>query len=115
MAAPDIASLLQHLTGPPAGAPVAQGPPPGPPQGPQGGGSPAEGPALQVLKQMIQLAHQYMQVEPDQEDKATMAKVLMMLQQYLAKDQADQDNMMGGAMQPRLLRKVAGNMGPQGP
>ena len=96
-AAPDIGSLLASLGGAPAG------PPPGPPQG----GSEAE--PIRILKQMISLANQYLGVEPDEEDKATMAKLLATLQQYLAKDQKDQDQMLGGLASPRGLRKALGS------
>lgn len=96
----DILSMLQHLGGP-------QGPPPGPPtQGPpQGGPSGSERAPIQILKQMIDLANQYMQVEPDAEDKATMAKLLQTLHQYLAKDQQDTAQAIGSPAVQRVLRK----------
>lgn len=55
---------------------------------------------------MIDLAKRYLEVEPDEEDKATMAQLLSTLQKYLAKDQADADKMLGGSLQPRALRKL---------
>jgi hypothetical protein len=56
---------------------------------------------------MIQLARQYLDVEPDEEDKATMAKLLATLQQYKAKDQADMQQALGGnASVARVLRKT---------
>ena len=85
--APDIGSLLAALqqgggAGPPAGPVGGQPGPPAPatPGAPQNGGG-DEGPSISILQQMISLAQRYMQVEPDEEDKATMAKVLMTLQQ----------------------------------
>lgn len=103
---PDIGALLASLGG--GGGPG--GPPPGmggpPPPDPGGGGSPEDKP-VDILKQMIELAQNYMQAEPDEEDKATMAKVLANLQQYLAKDQQERDQAMAGQMNPRVLRKTA--------
>lgn len=80
--------------GPAAGPPDAGGSPPG-------GGD--ETKPIDILKQMIEAAKSYIEVEPDEEDKATMTKVLMTLQGYLAKDQADMEKATGGSQ--RLLRK----------
>ncbi len=75
------------------------------PAGPPGGGS--EQQPLAILDQMIQLAKQYLEVEPDEEDKATMTKLLATLQQYKAKDQADTQQAMGGnPAVSRILRKA---------
>ena len=98
-AAPDLASLLGSLGGSPGGAPA------GPPSDPQGG---SEDQPIAILKQMIDLGNQYLGVEPDEADKATMAKLLATLQQYLAKDQADKDALLGGVSSPRGLRKALG-------
>lgn len=93
--------------GPPPGFPGAGGPVD---QGggfpPDQGGSPEDQP-IDLLKQMIDLAKSYLDVEPDEEDKATMTKVLQLLQQYLAKDQADAQAAMGGNPTiARVLRKA---------
>ncbi len=71
------------------------GPPPGPQQGPPQAGGGGEREALSILRQMIDLAQNYIQAEPDPEDKATMAKVAATLHQYLAKDQADTNKLLG--------------------
>lgn len=98
--------------GPPQGLPpgllegLTQGLGQGAPQGPPGQGGPEDQP-VDLLKQMIDLAKSYLDVEPDEEDKATMTKVLQLLQQYLAKDQADQQAAMGGNPTiARVLRKA---------
>lgn len=65
-----------------------------PPPGPQQGGE--EGP-IQILKKMLALADQYRSAEPDEGDKAVVAKIVPLLQQLLAKDQADRDKLLGGA------------------
>lgn len=71
------------------------------PQAPQAQGDPVE-----IVSNMLDLASQYVQVEPDQEDKLAMQKVMTELQQLLAKDQQDADKAMGGNMDPRTLRKA---------
>lgn len=74
-----------------AGAPGAQG---------------SEEQPIAILQQMIDLAKQYMNVEPDQQDVATMAKVHTTLQTYLAKDQADREAALGNGSIARLVRKT---------
>lgn len=61
---------------------------------------------IAILKQMIQLAARYIQVEPDAEDKATMAKLQATLHQYLAKEQSDAEAALGGGPATRLMRKL---------
>ena len=75
-----------------------------PPQ--QGGGD--ESSALQILKQMIQLGKQYVDVEPDPEDKATMGKILQLLLQYEAKDQKEKDAALGTSPALKHVRNVYG-------
>ena len=60
---------------------------------------------MQVLTQILDLANQYLQVEPDEEDKLTMQKITTLIQQLKAKDQQDQEQAMGGANQ-RIIRKA---------
>ncbi len=79
-----------------------------PDQGPPQGGGGGERPAIQILNQMIELAAHYIQVEPDPEDKATMAKLAATLHQYLAKDQQDTNKVLGN---PSALSKVIGKFG----
>jgi hypothetical protein len=92
--------LLAMLQGG-GGAPDAEGPSD---QG-GGGGGPEDQP-IDILKQMIKLGQKYQSVEPDAEDKATMAKLLATLHQYLAKDQQDAEAALGGGAGTRLLRKM---------
>lgn len=95
-----MAFLQQHAA---AGAPPAG--PPGPPGAP-GAGNEAQ--PLAILRQMIQLGQRYVQLEPDPEDRATMAKVLATLHQYEAKDQQDAQRVMGAnPSMMRVLRKAA--------
>lgn len=54
---------------------------------------------------MLNSARTYLGVEKDEEDKLLMEKITTLLQQLKAKDQADQDQAMGGANQ-RILRKA---------
>jgi hypothetical protein len=58
-----------------------------------------------ILTQMLDLANQYLQVEPDEEDKLTMQKMTTLIQTLKAKDQADTETAMGGGNQ-RLMRKA---------
>lgn len=60
-----------------------------------------------MLQQMIHLAQVYQQVEPDPADKATMAKVLATLHQYLAKDQQDTQAALGNQAVARVLGRTA--------
>jgi len=121
--------ILQQ--GPPPGGPPPAGPPFGPPG--QGAGPPPallallaahaaanrgvppdvpgqpdsdEHEPIRILQQMIALGERYQRVEPDAEDKATMAKVLLTLHQYLAKDQQDAEGALGGGPATRVLRKL---------
>lgn len=98
-------------------------------QGPSGGQDPNEPPEsspqdatedaselpddpVGLIQLMIAAAKKYMDVEPDEEDKLTMAKnVLANLQQYLAKDQKDGEQMLSGTISPRALRKAGGPAG----
>lgn len=94
-AGPDIGSLLAQLGGGPSQGAPDQGAPP------QGG---ADQP-LALMKQIVDLCQQYLQVEPDEEDKLQGSKLLQLAQQLLAKDQQDRDQAMGGSSQ-RILRKA---------
>lgn len=93
--------LLQMLQGGAAGQPQ-----PGPPAQPQpDAGESSEREPIAILKQMIELAQRYIAVEPDAEDKATMAKVYQTLHQYLAAEQKDAEAALGGGSATRVLRK----------
>lgn len=71
-------------------------------QGPSG---PDAGAALDKIKEVVASIQEYLQLEPDEEDKLQGTKLLQLAQQLLAKDQADKDNAMGGQNQ-RILRKA---------
>ena len=83
-----------------------------PPGAPPAGASSPESPEvarqeLQILQQMIQLGNQYIAVQPDAAHKATMAKVLVTLHQYMAQEQSDAEAALGGGPATRLLRTLS--------
>lgn len=90
---PQLAALLQG-----AGAGQAQA------ASPEQGSSERE--PIALLKQMIELGNRYISVEPDAADKATMAKLLATLHQYLGQDQKDAEAALGGGSATRVLRKL---------
>jgi hypothetical protein len=92
---PNLAALLGAGGGAPGG-------------GPQQGATTQQGDPVAIVSNMLDLAQQYLQVEPDQDDKLAMQKVSTELQQLLAKDQADGDKAMSGDLGPRTLRKALG-------
>lgn len=79
------------------------GPPPGPEQGPaqgEGGDNP-----VSILQRMIDDAKTYLDVEQDEEDKATMTKVLSQLQSYLAKEQKEAHAALGVSPAQKFMAK----------
>lgn len=77
---------------------------------PAGGESaPSEGgeSTTAILERMISDAQAYITAEKDPEDKLTMTKVLTTLQQYLAEEQKEQDDLLAGKASPKVLRKAA--------
>lgn len=66
------------------------------------------GDTVSILRQMIDLAKSYMEAESDEEDIATMTKVLQTLQQYLADEQAERDDAMQGKFSPKAMRAAYG-------
>jgi len=95
----------QASAGPPPPDPNAGPPAPDDPNA-QSGGDP-QSQAVDLINQMIELAKQYIAIEPDEEDKLTMTKnILATLQQYLAKDQKDEQDMLSGTISPRAMRKA---------
>lgn len=81
---------------------LANGQPPLPLASPTQGGMSAGGPPpaneakpIEILNAMLQLATLYRAVEPDQQDKLTMEKVSTLVQQLVAKDEADQRQTAG--------------------
>lgn len=94
-----LAVLAAHQQG------AAAGPPPAPQQDTPGGEGDEREP-IALLQQMIQLGNRFIAAEPDAEDKATMAKLLATLHQYLAKEQQDAEAALGGGAPTRLLRRL---------
>lgn len=63
---------------------------------------------LDILNRMIEDAKLYMEIDPDEEDKLTMAKVLTMLQGYLAAEQKEAQDAMQGKLSPKILSQAYG-------
>lgn len=101
-----ILAAHQQAAGGAPGTPPQPGPAPQPQGQPQPEASDDERQPIAILKQMIDLGNQFVQVEPDAADKATMAKLLATLHQYLAKEQSDAEAALGGGPATRLLRRI---------
>jgi hypothetical protein len=97
---PELASLLGGGGAPPPGDPGMMPPEQG---APEGGES-----TIDILNQMLDLAKLYMEVDEDEEDKMTMAKVLSILQGYLAAEQRESQDAMQGKLSPKLLAQSYG-------
>lgn len=95
--APSPLDALLGGGGPPGGMP------PGPP--PEPAAEEPAGDTMSVIRQMIDMAKQYLDVEDDDQEKAQMAGILKTLQDFLAREQKEHDDAMGGKMSPRLIRK----------
>ena len=98
---PDLMSML--------GGGGPQGPPPGPPAPPASPASPegdGGGSTSDVIKEMISAAMAYLDIEDDEQEKAQMTAVLKSLQDFLAREQKEEQDAMGGKMSPRLLSKA---------
>lgn len=114
-----MSSILSSILG--GGAPAGADPSQGgsvPPdllaaiQGQQGGGQPDDGsgaPAdpVAALDEALQALSAYMDVEPDEADKAIVATCIANLQKVKAKDQQESDGALQGKTSPRLMRKAA--------
>lgn len=90
MIPPDLAAMLQG-----GGAPA-------PPEQQSSGGSPSE-----VLRQILQLCDQYRQVEQDDIDLLEIEKISTQVQNLLANQQKEQDDLLQGKASPRALRRNA--------
>lgn len=62
----------------------------------------------EILKEMLDLAHVYRQVEPDEEDRLVMEEVTSIVQKLLANLQREQDGLMQGKVTPKSLRRAMG-------
>lgn len=71
----------------------------------------AEKNAVQLLDEIIKGLNQYLQVEPDEEDKVVATTCLTNLQKLKAKDQSEADKAMQGSTSPRMVRKAAAAQG----
>lgn len=78
------------------------GAPAGPPPAPEGGST------TDLLEQMIELAKTYIDTDEDEEDKHTMAKVLTILQGYLAEEQKEGREALGGKLSPKIMARAYG-------
>lgn len=67
--------------------------------------------AADLLSQILDLGTQYLQVEPDEQDKATVQGCLATLQKIRAKDQSEADGALQGKTTPRLIRKAMAGQG----
>jgi hypothetical protein len=94
----------------PGYSPGPGGPGPGVDPGQQqaASGSSADAAAADILGQMLDLAMQYMQIEPDEEDKQIISTCIVNMQKVRAKDQQDADKMTQGQVTPRALRSALG-------
>jgi hypothetical protein len=76
------------------------GAPPAMPEPPESSESPSD-----VIREMLQLADLYRTVEQDDEDLLTMEKARTLLQQLLAAQQKQQDELVQGKASPQALRR----------
>jgi hypothetical protein len=86
--------------------PGVVGPPAGPPVGP-----PVEEVArspIDVLRDLLEGTMEYLEVEQDEEDKEKGARILALVQQLLALNQRQADQMMGATPAAKGLRKAYG-------
>lgn len=63
---------------------------------------------VDILREMISLASAYAEVEQDDEDLLAIEKVRTLIQQLLARNQKESDQLLSGQMNPRALRKAVG-------
>lgn len=62
---------------------------------------------VEALQALIEGVRHYMDIEPDQVDKQSAAKVLVLLQNLLAQDQKDKESALPkGPLSPRVMRKM---------
>lgn len=90
--------------------PPQQGMPQGPPQAPQG--PPAEGPDAGdhsgLLRDILDMVRQAAQQADDEQEALTLEKVSTMMQQILAQQEKQDQELMQGKMNPAALRRALG-------
>jgi len=59
-----------------------------------------------LKRQILDLLRRAIQEDPDEEDKLAMEKCTSILQQLLARDQADSQQALGNSSLTRMLRKT---------
>lgn len=64
-----------------------------------------------LLSDALDTLAQYLKVEPDEADKATVATCIANLQKVRAKDQQEADGALQGKTTPRLMRKAGSSAG----
>ena len=103
--APSLPPGLQALLSGGNAAPPGQPPPQQAPSAPESPEVARQ--ELQILQQMIDLGNHYQAIQPDAEQRATMAKVLVTLHQYMAQEQKDAQTALGGGPATRVLRNLS--------
>jgi hypothetical protein len=61
-----------------------------------------------LLRQILDLAAEYREVEPDEEDRLAIERVTTLVQQLIARNQKESDQALSGQLNPRTLRKAFG-------
>ena len=97
MGSPDVGQLAQMLGGAPPGA--------GP--GPADDEGAADQDALAHVKAALAELDQAASKEPDAVERASLAKVIATLHQWLANDQKSAEAALGGGPATRALRKMS--------
>jgi hypothetical protein len=64
-----------------------------------------------ILQNVLDLLAQYQQVEQDAEDLAEGADLVARIRKLLAKQQQEADQMLGGKLTPRAVRRAASSAG----
>ncbi len=82
----------------------APGDPTAPQPSPAGGDLPSD--PVEAAQDIVDRILNYMQIERDHQDKASAAGGLKIFQALLAANQQQQDQQVGGQLNPRALRKA---------
>jgi len=97
MGGPDLASILGGMGG---------GPPEAAPAAPDDGGGSSDADTLAHVKAAIKELEQGAAKESDAVERASLAKVIATLHQWLANDQKSAEAALGGGPATRALRKA---------